>query len=62
MRYVIVDLEATSWEKGTNPDRMEIIEIGAALLDSSTGPGDGGIEVYQVQPKKRPDEHSCEEN
>src|ERR1043165_8944279 len=38
MRYVIVDLEATCWEKGTSPDRMEIIEIGAGLLDSSTGP------------------------
>ena len=37
MRYVIVDLEATCWEKGTNPDRMEIIEIGAVMLDASTG-------------------------
>jgi inhibitor of KinA sporulation pathway (predicted exonuclease) len=35
MRYVIVDLEATCWEKGTVPDRMEIIEIGALLLPSS---------------------------
>jgi len=26
MRYVIVDLEATCWEKGTSPDKMEIIE------------------------------------
>ncbi len=32
MRYLIVDLEATCWEKGTNPSRMEIIEIGAVLL------------------------------
>jgi inhibitor of KinA sporulation pathway (predicted exonuclease) len=38
MRYVIVDLEATCWENGTSPDRMEIIEIGAVLLASSTGP------------------------
>ncbi len=32
MRYLIVDLEATCWEKGTNPSRMEIIEIGAVWL------------------------------
>lgn len=38
MRYVIVDLEATCWDKGTRPDRMEIIEIGAVLLASSSGP------------------------
>ncbi len=37
MRYVIVDLEATCWEKGSNPARMEIIEIGAVLLPSSSG-------------------------
>ncbi|MEM6285060.1 MAG: 3'-5' exonuclease [Chloroflexota bacterium] len=32
MRYVIVDVEATCWEKGTRIDRQEIIEIGAVLL------------------------------
>jgi inhibitor of KinA sporulation pathway (predicted exonuclease) len=32
MTYVIVDLEATCWEKGTKPARMEIIEIGAVKL------------------------------
>jgi 3'-5' exoribonuclease 1 len=37
MRYVIVDLEATCWERGTSPARMEIIEIGAVLLESSAG-------------------------
>jgi inhibitor of KinA sporulation pathway (predicted exonuclease) len=37
MRYVIVDLEATCWEKGTSPSRMEIVEIGAVLLPSSNG-------------------------
>lgn len=35
MYYVIVDLEATCWENGTNPSRMEIIEIGAVLLEAS---------------------------
>lgn len=38
MQYIIVDLEATCWKKGTLPDRMEIIEIGAVMLDSSSGP------------------------
>jgi inhibitor of KinA sporulation pathway (predicted exonuclease) len=32
--HVIVDLEATCWEKGTRPDRMETIEIGAVRLAS----------------------------
>jgi inhibitor of KinA sporulation pathway (predicted exonuclease) len=38
MRYILVDLEATCWEKGTNRQRMEIIEIGAVQLDTATGP------------------------
>lgn len=38
MRYVIVDLEATCWKEGNNPDRMEIIEIGAVLLEAASGP------------------------
>jgi inhibitor of KinA sporulation pathway (predicted exonuclease) len=37
MRYVIADLEATCWEKGTKPARMEIIEIGAVMLPSAAG-------------------------
>jgi inhibitor of KinA sporulation pathway (predicted exonuclease) len=37
MRYVIVDLEATCWQKGTRPGRMEIIEIGAVMLASAAG-------------------------
>lgn len=36
MNYVVIDLEATCWNKGTSPNRMEIIEIGAVYLDSST--------------------------
>src|SRR5947199_116987 len=35
MRYVIVDLEATCWEKGTNPARQEIIEIGAVSMPTN---------------------------
>jgi inhibitor of KinA sporulation pathway (predicted exonuclease) len=35
VRFVVVDLEATCWEKGANPARMEIIEIGAANSVSS---------------------------
>lgn len=38
MRYVIVDLEATCWMKRVEPQQMEIIEIGALLLASKTGP------------------------
>ena len=36
MRYIVFDLEATCWEKGTTPGRMEIIEIGATKLDPDT--------------------------
>jgi 3'-5' exoribonuclease 1 len=35
MQYIIYDLEATCWEKGTRPDRMEIIEIGAVRVDAT---------------------------
>lgn len=41
MRYIIVDLEATCWEKGTSPDRMEVIEIGAVRLPSLNADPDG---------------------
>ncbi len=30
--FIIVDLEATCWEKGTSPARMETIEIGAVRI------------------------------
>jgi inhibitor of KinA sporulation pathway (predicted exonuclease) len=36
MRYIVVDLEATCWEQGQTPDRMEIIEIGAVSLPSAS--------------------------
>jgi len=29
---IVFDLEATCWERGTSPDRMEIIEVGAVRL------------------------------
>lgn len=38
MRFLVVDLEATCWEKGSVPSKMEIIEIGAVMLDSRCGP------------------------
>jgi inhibitor of KinA sporulation pathway (predicted exonuclease) len=38
MRYAILDLEATCCEKGKPTSRMETIEIGAVMLESSTGP------------------------
>ena len=34
MRYVIVDLEATCWQKKSHPERKEIIEIGAVMMES----------------------------
>jgi len=38
VRYIIVDLEATCWDCGHDPSRMEIIEIGAVELSAGTGP------------------------
>ena len=37
MIYIIVDLEATCWEGKSPIEKMEIIEIGAVRLESSTG-------------------------
>lgn len=34
LRRIVVDLEATCWETGTNVERQEIIEIGAVELDT----------------------------
>jgi|SRR5579871_1856092 len=53
MRYVIVDLEATCWEKGTSRDRMEIIEIGAVLLASNVGPVESEFATF-VRPVASP--------
>ncbi len=38
MNYVIVDLEATCWEKRSGPDVMETIELGAVRLAGPAGP------------------------
>ena len=38
MRYIIADLEATCWERRTDRTQMEIIEIGAVVLQSAAGP------------------------
>ena len=38
MRYCVIDLEATCWERGDpnrSPHKAEIIEIGAVLLDEN---------------------------
>jgi 3'-5' exoribonuclease 1 len=53
MRYVIVDLEATCWKKGSVPERMEIIEIGAVMLKSASGPVFGEFSEF-VKPAYRP--------
>jgi len=36
MTYIIVDLEATCWPKGTTPQRQEVIEIGAVSMPQTT--------------------------
>jgi len=54
MRYVIVDLEATCWQEGASPDRMEIIELGAVLLASSRGPVAGEFGSF-VKPVASPE-------
>lgn len=33
MDYLVIDIEATCWENGSELDRMEVIEIGAVLVD-----------------------------
>ncbi len=38
LRYIVVDLEATCWETRDSSRHMEIIEIGAVCLASSSGP------------------------
>ena len=53
MRYAIVDLEATCWEKGGGPDRMEIIEIGAVRLEGAAGPVVGEFGAF-VKPTASP--------
>jgi len=35
-RCIVLDLEATCWEKGTSLERMETIEFGAVRLDGRT--------------------------
>lgn len=38
MRYLVIDLEATCWENGSTPSKMETIEVGAVMLASAEGP------------------------
>ena len=38
MRYIVVDLEATCWRERSDRTQMEIIEIGAVVLQTSAGP------------------------
>ncbi len=53
MHYVIVDLEATCWQKGTIPSRMEIIEIGAVLMSSAAGEPVAEFNAF-VRPVREP--------
>src|SRR5258708_8139512 len=53
MQYIIVDLEATCWEKGTSPDRQEIIEIGGVRIPSINAAPDGEFSCF-VRPVVEP--------
>lgn len=53
MRYIVVDLEATCWETGQTPERMEIIEIGAVSLPSSSQPPNSEFQSF-VRPVAEP--------
>lgn len=53
MRYIVMDLEATCWESGQTPDRMEIIEIGAVALASATCTYDSEFQSF-VRPVIEP--------
>lgn len=54
MIHIIFDLEATCWEKGTTPDRMEIIEIGATRLQPDTYEIENAFSTF-VRPVKEPE-------
>lgn len=53
MRYIVLDLEATCWEEGQTPQRMEIIEIGAVSLPSATHAYDSEFQSF-VRPVIEP--------
>ena len=53
LRYLIVDLEATCWERGSIPSRMETIEIGAVMLACESGPELGEFNAF-VRPVAAP--------
>jgi 3'-5' exoribonuclease 1 len=45
-RYIIVDLEATCWEREAGMEQREIIEIGAACLESGAGPVSSEFDAF----------------
>ena len=50
---VVFDLEATCWEKGTRPERMETIEIGAVRIEAPTWTISGEFSRF-VRPTSEP--------
>lgn len=52
-RFVVIDLEATCWEKGTTPMKMEIIEVGAVALDAAYLPTGEEFDMF-VRPSLSP--------
>jgi 3'-5' exoribonuclease 1 len=53
MRYIVVDLEATCWERDSTPERMEIIEIGAVCLTTEAEGPTGEFSAF-VRPTVSP--------
>ncbi len=54
MIHIVFDLEATCWEQGTTPSRMEIIEIGATRLHPDTYEIDSVFSTF-VRPVEEPE-------
>ena len=53
MIFIIVDLEATCWDKPTDRSKMEIIEIGAVRLESANAPPSDEFSAF-VKPVVEP--------
>lgn len=53
MNYLVIDLEATCWDRESLPTKMETIEIGAVMLASAAGPPQGEFNAF-VRPVGSP--------
>jgi len=53
LRFLVIDLEATCWQENSDISRMEIIEIGAVMLASETGPVESEFKSF-IRPTQEP--------